>query len=367
MTRQPVRRPALTSARIAVATAAAFAALAIAPAGLEGRGQKQDPQSEGFRFRSAVDLVNVTATVTDRSGRFVSGLRAEDFEVYEDGEPQEVSLFSSERVPVSLGIALDTSGSMEGEKIRSARAALDRFLFDLLGDEDELFLYRFNDRPDLVEEWTADRHRLSRALAGLVPRGGTALYDTVAEAVPLAQSGQNRKKALLIISDGNDTNSMTSVHTLKQLVRESEVLIYAIGIDGRGGTSWTRGRGGSLPPRAPFPIPFPVPGRRPPWPGSPPTQPGGGGRGGMIYSSGDRANIGALRELTDDSGGRTEVVRDASDLDPATANIADELSQQYYLGYSSNRPRDGRWHTIDVRVRDEQYRVRARRGYMATR
>lgn len=336
------------------------------------RGQER---SEGFRFRSAVDLVNVTVTVSDRSGGFVGGLRQEDFQVFEDGEPQAISHFGSERVPVSLGIAVDTSGSMVGEKIASARNALDRFLFDLLDPQDEIFLYRFNDRPDLVETWTTDRRRLSRALGTLSPRGGTALYDTVAAAVPLAQDGQHRKKALLIISDGNDTASGTSVRMLKQMIRESEVLVYAVGIDGRDGTTWTRrspGSGG----RAPFPVPFPIPGRRQPrgWPpGYPPSGPGGGsyppppgGPQGRGMSSGDdRVDEGALRELTDDSGGRTEIVRSARDLDPATANIADELSRQYYIGYSSTRPRDGTWHSIEVRLRDSRLIVRARRGYVA--
>src|SRR5262249_41950153 len=148
------------------------------------------------------------------------------FQVFEDGEPQTISYFSSERVPVSLGIAVDTSGSMAGEKMASARSALDRFLLDLLGPEDEGFLYRFSERPDLVESWTTDRRRLSRALAGLMPHGGTALYDTVAEGIPLAQGGQNRKKAFLLITDGNDTNSQTTVRSVKQLIRESEVLVY---------------------------------------------------------------------------------------------------------------------------------------------
>ncbi len=94
---------------------------------------------ETFRFRSGVELINVTATVTDEDGRFVSGLRQEDFTVYEDGEVQEVSHFSNERVPVSLGIALDTSGSMTSEKMAAARAAIDRFVYDLLGPDDELF------------------------------------------------------------------------------------------------------------------------------------------------------------------------------------------------------------------------------------
>jgi VWFA-related protein len=321
---------------------------------------------ESFRFRSAVDLVNVTASVTDATGRFVGALRQDDFQVFEDGEPQTVTHFSNERVPVSLGIALDTSGSMVGEKMSSAREALDRFLFELLDPEDEIFLYRFNERVDLVEPWTTDRRRLSRALGGLSPRGGTAMYDALAEAVPMAQSGQHRKKAMLLISDGNDTNSQTSVRSLKQLIRETEVLVYAVGIDGRAESTWTRGpttpRG-----RPPFPIPFPIPGRRgPTWPGYPPTTPGGGSGGGVSWGNDDRVNVNALRELTDDSGGRTEVVRTARDLDPATASIADELSKQYYLGYSSTRPRDGKWHTIEVRVRGNEYRVRARRGYIAT-
>jgi hypothetical protein len=110
-------------------------------------------------------------------------------------------------------------------------------------------------------------------------------------------------------------------------------------------------------------VPFPLPGRRtPPWPGYPPPQ-----GGGTWSRSSDAANIAALRELTDDSGGRTEVVRSASDLDPATASIADELSRQYYLGYPAPRSPDGRWHTIRVETRDRAHHVRARRGYVASR
>jgi VWFA-related protein len=333
--------------------------------------QQREPQQsgEGFRFKSGVELINVTATVTDATGRFVPGLRQEDFVVYEDGVPQQITHFDSDRVPVSLGIALDTSGSMAGERIRAAREALDRFLYDLLAADDEIFLYRFSEQPDLVQRWTTDRDRLSRALGGIMPRGGTALYDTVAEAVPLAQTGSLRKKALLIISDGNDTNSSTRPDELKSLVRETEVLVYAIGIDAPAESSWT-GRGPRQP-RMPVPVPFPIPGRRPPtWPGNPPGYPpggGGGGGGGMVRIGGDRANIAALRELTDDSGGRTEVIRSTRDLDPATASIADELSKQYYLAYPSPQLRDGKWHTIDVKLRQGNYRVRARHGYIATR
>ena len=332
-------------------------------------------QHEGFRFRSGDELVNVTATVTDARGRFVPGLRREDFVVYEDGREQAISHFANERVPVSLGLAIDTSGSMSGEKWDSARAAIDRFLLELLAPDDEVFLYRFSDAPDLVQPWTTDRQRLSRGLARISPRGGTALYDTVAEAIPLAQAGHHRKKALLLISDGNDTNSSIRPQELSAQVRETEVLVYAIGIDGQS-DEWTRTpqRGPSYPPASPprFPVPFPYPGGggRPPQspPQYPPRTPMGGSSGGYNRRGDDRVNVPALRSLTDDSGGRTEVIRDARDLDPATAGIAHELSQQYYLGYSSTAPKDGRWHSIELQVRgDRGYHVRSRRGYVATR
>lgn len=355
--------PRRRGARRLAGVAAVLALVLAPPAGGAGAGTAGgEGRDQGFRFRSAVDLVNVTVTVTDASGRFVPGLQAGDFRVYENGELQTITHFSNERVPVSLGITLDTSGSMAGDKIVSARQALDRFLFELLDPDDEVFLYRFTERVDLLVSWTRDRQRVSRALAGVAPRGGTALYDAVAEAVPLAQTGEHRKKAVLVISDGNDTSSEISARDLKQLVRETEVLVYAIGIDGRGEPTFTSSGG---PPRLPVPIPFPIPGRRPGgWPGSPPRQPPiGGGR--ASWGSDDRVNAAALRDITDDSGGRTEIVRAARDLGPATANIADELSKQYYLGYSSTLPRDGRWHTIEVRVRDAAHRVRARRGYMA--
>src|SRR3954467_9336175 len=102
----------------------------------------QDPTS--FKFRTGVELINVNATVTDQGGRFVSGLTREDFRVYDDEQMQTVTHFSAERVPVSLGIVVDTSGSMDGEKIRAARYALDRFLSQLLDVNDEVFLYRFD-------------------------------------------------------------------------------------------------------------------------------------------------------------------------------------------------------------------------------
>jgi VWFA-related protein len=345
----------------------AFIGAALLVVSLHGQ-QAQPPARPGadeqgsFRFKSGVELINVTATVSDFSGRFVPGLRAEDFVVYEDNQPVQVTHFSAERVPVSLGIALDTSGSMAGEKIQAALSALERFLYELLDRQDEIFLYRFSNDPVLLQSWTTDRSLLSRALGRISPNGGTAMYDTVAEAIPLAQHGQHLKKALVVISDGNDTASRSSIVDVKQLIRESEVLVYAIGIDGTGETATTARR--QPPPRLPIPITLPG-GRRPGgWP--PSTPPLGGGWPRTSVPNDDRVNVVALRDMTDDSGGRTEIVRDPRDLNPATANVADELSKQYYLGYPSPGKKDGRWHSIRVEVRKGNYRVRARRGYVAS-
>ena len=347
------------------------AVLALVAISLHGQQPPPTPaaQDEGFRFRSGVELINVTATVSDSSGRFVSGLRKEDFVVYEDDQPQAVTHFNTERVPVSLGIALDTSGSMAGEKIDAADRALDRFLYDLLDRQDEIFLYRFSNYPVLLQGWTTDRQVLTRALGRLTPNGGTAMYDAVAEAIPLAAQGQHRKKALLVISDGNDTASRTDIRDVKRHIRESEVLVYAVGIDGEGES--TLRRAPLPPPRTPIPFPFP-PGRggRGGWP---PIRIPRGGTGGGTGQGGwplgrndDRVNAAALREMTDDSGGRTEIIRDPRDLNPATVSIADELSKQYYLGYPASGKKDGRWHSIRVEVKNQAYRVRARRGYTAS-
>ena len=345
--------------------AAAVAALACTTLVAQDQG--------GFKFKSGVELINVTATVTDRAGRFAGRLRKEDFVVYEDNKLVEVSHFSADRTPVSLGIVVDTSGSMAGEKWSSAVNSIDRF-FRLMNDElDEFFLYRFSANADLVADWTTDRDRLAMSLNRIHPNGGTAMYDAAAEAVPMAQSGQNRKKAVVIISDGNDTSSRVGVSEVKQLVRETEVLVYAVGIDGSGTPTFQRPTPPIQQPQPRLPIPFPFPGGRRgggvsiPMPGGGGYPTGGGtSRGGISVGGDDHVNVLALREITDDSGGRTEIVRDARDLDPAVASIADELSQQYYLGYPSPGYKDGRWHTIRVEVRDRSLMVRARKGYVAT-
>jgi Ca-activated chloride channel family protein len=346
--------------------ATAAAALALCVVSTEARQQQQPqqapPNPDAFRFKSGVELVNVTATVLDSSGRFVPDLRKDDFIVYEDDAPQEITHFSAERVPVSLGVALDTSGSMAGEKIREAQTALERFLDELLDPQDEIFIYRFSNEPILLQGWTSDRQLLSRALAHITPNGGTAMYDTVLDAVPLLAKGHNRKKALVVISDGRDTASRTTVADVHQSIRESEALVYAVGID----CAAPMRSGGALDmQRGPIPMPFP-PGRRRPFPpGMPPIGPRPSGPNPWGRCN-DPVDVVALRDITDDSGGRTEVVRDPRDLNPSTESIANELSKQYYLGYPAQGHKDGRWHSIRVEVKGHAYRVRARRGYVAS-
>jgi len=350
-----------TAPRLVLAAAALVLAMAAV------RAQNAEPQGDaGVRFKSGVELVNVTATVSDSMGRFVPGLQRDDFLVYEDNNPVEIMEFSAERVPVSLGIVLDTSGSMAGQKMEEARAALTRFTEELLDRADELFLYRFSNYPGLAQGWTNDRRRILYALDRMTPYGGTAMYDAVQDAIPLAQQGRNRKRALVVISDGNDTASHVDIRDLKQQIRESEVLVYAVGIDGEGEPTMRRGPVQPQP-RIPMPIPFPFPGMprgRSGWPQPPPI--GGSGGNQRYRRLDDHVNAAALREMTDDSGGRTEIVRDPRDLDPATAGIADELSKQYYLAYTSPGKKDGRWHSIRVETKDRTYRVRSRRGYVAS-
>jgi Ca-activated chloride channel family protein len=362
------RTAALVSATVVVALTA-----------LSAQERPAADEREQFRFRSGVELINVTATVSDGHGRFVSGLRQDDFRIYEDGELRPITHFTAERVPVSLGIVLDTSGSMEGEKLLAAKQALQRFLFELLGEEDEVFLYRFDNRPELIRPWTRNKEEIAADLRRIQPRGATTLYDAVAEAIPLAATGRNRKKALLIISDGNDSSSYTRIEELKRLIRESEVLVYAIGIDAMTqSTPYRRPWFMLSGQRRPTPFPFPIPGGGRTPPRVPPTvpprypppsmpNPGGGGTPTRGTGRDEAVNVRVLREITDTSGGRTEVIWQPRDLDAATAGIADELSKQYFLGYPAKADqKDGRWHSIRVEVTRPDYVVRARRGYVAT-
>jgi Ca-activated chloride channel family protein len=264
-------------------------------------------------FRGGVDLVHVTATVTDDDGSFVRDLRRDDFVVYDNGQPQEILTFSSERVPVSLGVLLDVSLSMTESKLAAARIAIRRFGFELLGREDELFLAEFGGEWRMLQSWTQNRETFGRALDRARGQFGTALYDAVVRALPLAGGGVHPKKALLILSDGEDTRSRTPIKRAQEEIRSSEVLVYALGIEDAG-----------------------------------------------------RVDASALRKLTDETGGRTEIVRGFRNLEDATTRLANELNQQYQIGYAAPVHEDGKWRTIRIEVRKRGVRVRARSGYVAS-
>ena len=269
-------------------------------------------------FRAGIDLVQMSVTVLDADGRLVGDLQREDFEVFEDGERQTVTHFTRDRVPLSVGVVLDVSQSMYGQRIADARLALDRFLADLLDLEDEVFLLVFNHTPRVEVGWTLGPRQLRNRLDDIRPYGGTSIYDAMMVALPLVKLRHHQRAAVVLISDGSDTGSHADVRDVRWLLRRSETFVYAIAID------------------------------------APDTR-----------AINDRVNPFALREMTSESGGYTEVVHDSPELGPATARIAEELNHQYTLSYVSSRPADGSYRSIRVRIVGRDYRVRTRRGYVA--
>jgi Ca-activated chloride channel homolog len=296
--------------------AAIAAGLAVTVGAHDPAGQQPSPSIRADRpFKSGVEIISIAATVTDTEGHLVADLPREAFEVFEDGERQSITQFTNERVPLGLGLLLDVSDSMFGKRIRDARAAVDRFLFDLLDPADEFFVLAFNHRPRPLTGWTRAREEVQHALATVQPSGGTAIFDAILESLPLIAARNRQRAAILVISDGADTASNAGLRDVAAALLRSDAFVYAIAID------------------------------------SPERQ-----------AINTRVNVDTLRQITADSGGRTEVVHNSDDLADATARIAQELNSQYVLGYSSSHPSDGRFHSI--RLRAAGYHVAARRGYV---
>jgi len=305
MVRTGLARAAFILGLLGVYVTAAFVLFAAAVA----------PKAQSFRSR--IDIVQVTVTVTDADGRLITGLTKDDFQIFEDGNAQDITQFTDARVPVSLGVLLDASDSMRGQPIVDAREALDRFVGELLLGEDEALVASFNHRPRLATTWTKPPSRTRNSLESLKPSGGTAIYDALASTSKLFEQRNHVRAAMVLISDGADTASDHSLLQALEDIRRSDALVYAIAIDSADAKESTR------------------------------------------------VNPEALREITSLTGGYTEVVHSAADLGPATARIADELNKQYTLGYASSRPPDGTWRSIRVRITDGKYFARARRGYYA--
>jgi len=281
---------------------------------LPANGQVRDSRT----LRSGVDVVMVTATVLDENGQLVTGLPQDAFELYEDGVPQTITQFTHERVPIGLGMLLDISDSMFGQRMLDARRTVERFLLELLSADDTFFVMAFNHAPRLMTRWTSEPDVIRRALEDLRPTGGTAIYDALLEAIPMVQQRTRQRAAIVLISDGADTASDASISDVRTALLRSDAFVYAVAID------------------------------------SPKTQ-----------AINTRVNPVALGEITNQSGGHTAVVRDAEQMEAATARIAEELNSQYLLGYSSARAADGKYHSIRVKVRGEGHKVRARNGFVA--
>ncbi|MEO5936335.1 MAG: VWA domain-containing protein, partial [Terriglobales bacterium] len=249
-----------------------------------------------------VDLVLVNVTVTDPMNRLVTGLDKENFRLLEANANQEIRHFSSEDAPISVGVILDLSGSMNN-KIQKAKEAIVEF-FKTANPQDEFFLVTFSDRPEVLNDFTQSIEEIQGRLVYSIPKGRTALYDAVYLGVSKMRDAKHSKKALLVISDGGDNRSRYTDSEIRSLVREADVQIYAIGIfdDVRSTPEEIRG-------------PF------------------------------------MLTEMTDVTGGRTFPVADINDLSDVAVKIGVELRNQYVLGYRpSNKARDGKWRKLKVKL-----------------
>lgn len=256
-------------------------------------------------IRVDTDLVLVPVTVSDRSNRLVTGLEKEDFRLFDDRVEQTVTHFAMDDEPIAVGLVFDISGSM-GRKLRRSRQAASEF-FRTANPEDEFFLVTFNDRPRLVVPLTSDTAEIENRLTFTGSKGTTALLDAIYLALTELKKSQKPRKALLVISDGGDNNSRYTENEVKALVRESEVLIYGIGIF------------------EPY-----------------------GSRGRSLEELGGPT---LLSEIAEQTGGREFAVDDPADIPDVAAKIGVELRNRYVLGFSPTNPqRDGKYHRLRVQV-----------------
>lgn len=289
----------------------------------------------GDVIRIESELVTLTATVTDSRGRYVANLKQSDFTVFEDGVRQDLAFFGTgDRVPISLGIVFDTSGSMI-DKIEGVRDAIEHFVKSV-ATGDEIFLIRFSDDAEIVQDFTDDRRRILRNVEQLEPQGGTALYDAIFLGLQSVAEGRHRKRALLLVTDGNDTTSTVSLETALGAARQSEVTIYALGIG--------HGERGSV----------------------------GHDPHGIFGQVKDTVDMRVLRAFAEPTGGAAYFLENPHEggrdrIDEAATEVAAELKQQYTLGYRpSNKRRDGAFRQIKVELVDRSMRVRTKRGYYAS-
>jgi Ca-activated chloride channel family protein len=308
---------------VAVLVTIALPAAMIARAG-SGRSPQENSadKKQNQTLKVDVDLVLVNATVTDQLNRYVSGMESKHFQVWEDKIEQKLEYFNAEDVPISIGIIFDVSGSMK-DKIGTAREAAATFL-KTGNPDDEYFLVTFANRPEVVADFTTDVTKLQSKLLVTPAKGMTAMYDSVYVGLEKLKEGSNPKKALLLITDGEDNRSRYTFQNVKDFVKEQDVQIYGIGIVDEWNSQLSAGHTG-------------------------------------------RAMIEELADLT---GGRAFFPDSVYELEDICTKIAVELKNQYVLGFhSTNGAKDGKWRKLRVKVNPpkgiEHLNVRAKSGYYA--
>jgi Ca-activated chloride channel family protein len=292
---------------------------------LNVRSQQQGPDSDLDKnvIRQRTSLVVVNVSVTDKQFRQIGGLNKEHFEIYEDKVRQQIDFFSDDDRPASVGLIFDLSGSMNN-KMSRAREAIKAFI-DTCHDQDDFFLVGFNDRATLLAEVSDGRSVLDR-LSLAEPHGQTALYDAAYLGVEKVKEGHHDKRAVLIVSDGQDNASRYNYGELRKLLKEADVQVYCIGILEEGASA-----GSSL----------------------------------------DRQGQLILEELANTTGGMAFFPTSNAELEDSVTRIALTLRHQYSIGYVPfNEQRDGKWRKIKVRVNAPKglpsLIVRAKEGYYAT-
>ena len=270
-------------------------------------------------IKKEVSLVLVPVSVTDAMERLVTGLGKDNFQVFEGKKPQEIKHFSSEDAPVSLGIIVDTSGSMS-DKMDRVREAVNQFC-NTANLQDEFFMITFSDEPHLVADFTPEPQKIENELLFTRTKGQTALLDAVYLGLHKMRAAKYPKKGLLIISDGGDNHSRYSERDVKSAVKESDVMIYSIGTFDRYASTREELLGPTL-----------------------------------------------LSEITQPMGGRSFVLESPRQMPEVAHRIGTELRTQYVLGYRpQDAPNDGKWHRINVKLRLPKkfpfLRVHAKTGY----
>jgi Ca-activated chloride channel homolog len=299
------------------------------PNWLPRQAVQQQPPSEpqepaGVDIRVESTLVVIPVTVTDSSNRFVLGLERDNFTLLEDGVEQKITQFAGEDAPLSVGLLVDTSGSM-GEKLSTSRAAVTQFL-KTMNKEDEAFLIEFSDRAELVSGFSADTRAIESKLVNVESQGLTALLDSISDGLREMRKAKNPRKALLIISDGGDNNSRYSADQIKQLVREADVQVYSMGVF------------------EPFPF--------------------------LGLSAAELSGPKLLSQLSEQTGGRAFAASSIRDLPSIAGRIGIELRNQYVLAYAPlNHQKDGKYRRVEVRLHAPSglppLKARWRLGYYA--